>query len=138
MTERQDTGVAEAALERMRKICLALEDTDEASHFGEAAFRVGGKMFASCGVKKGICRIVVQLEPAHATALVESRAGFERYPLAKDCVAIDAARVEDWDEVRVLVLESHGLVVASKRATKKRASTTGRGKSKRPPRRSRS
>lgn len=106
---------AETALQKMRDICLSLPDTDEKLSRGEPHFRVGGKIFASCGEKDGICRIVVQLEPEHASALVASDPRFEPYPRQKHCVSMNAAGVEDWDEVRALVLESYQLNAPGKR-----------------------
>jgi predicted DNA-binding protein (MmcQ/YjbR family) len=37
---------ADAALARVRKICLALPDTEEKIAWGEPTFRVGGRLFA--------------------------------------------------------------------------------------------
>jgi hypothetical protein len=93
----------------MRRICLSLPDTIEAEHFGEAYFRVGKRGFASCGEKDGVCRLVFQLEPAHARRLVASDSRFAPYARQKNCVWIDAGNVKDWVEVRALVLESYRL-----------------------------
>jgi len=49
----------------MREFCLSLPDTAESEHFGEACFRVGKRLFASCGEKDGVCRLVFHLEPEH-------------------------------------------------------------------------
>ena len=111
-------ATAKTALRMMREVCLSLPDTSEGVHFGEAFFRVGKRGFASCGEKKGICRIVVQLEPAHARRLVASDPRFEPYARQKNCVWIDAGKVEDWDEVRALVLESYRLNEAVNRSPK--------------------
>ena len=107
---------AHTALRMMREVCLSLPDTAEATHFGEVCFRVGKRMFATCGEKKGICRIVVQLEPEHARRVVASHPRFEPYARQKNCVQIDVGKVEDWDEVRALVLESYRLIEAGSRA----------------------
>jgi predicted DNA-binding protein (MmcQ/YjbR family) len=93
----------------MRAMCLALPDTVEGDHFGESCFRVGRKIFATCGEKDGVCRIVFQLTPDHARRLMATDARFVPYARAKDGVWMDAAGVTDWDEVRALVLESYGL-----------------------------
>jgi hypothetical protein len=58
---------AKIVLTRMREVCLLLPETVEAEHFGEVCFRVGKRIFASCGEKAGVCRLVFQLEPAHAS-----------------------------------------------------------------------
>ena len=102
-------ATAQTALRMMREVCLSLPDTVEAEHFGEACFRVAKRIFASCGEKDGVCRLVFQLEPEHASRLIASDPRFEPYARQKNCVWIDAADVEDWDEVRALVLESYRL-----------------------------
>ena len=38
--------IAETALARVRKVCLALPDTEEKLTWGEPTFRVGGRLFA--------------------------------------------------------------------------------------------
>jgi predicted DNA-binding protein (MmcQ/YjbR family) len=106
---------AAAALRKMRAICRSLPDTGQSEHFGQACFRVGRKIFASCGQKAGICRIVVQLEPEHARRLIKSRRGFDRYARQTDCVSIDVARLENLDEVQALVLESYRLNACASR-----------------------
>ena len=62
-------ATAEEALEKMREICLSLPGTHEGHHFGETAFYVGSKLFATCGEKHGVCEIIFGLEPDHAAAL---------------------------------------------------------------------
>jgi predicted DNA-binding protein (MmcQ/YjbR family) len=111
-------ATAQTALRMMRQVCLSLPDTVEAEHFGEVCFRVGKRIFASCGEKEGICRLVVQLEPDHVRRLVSSDPRFEPYARQKNCVRIDAAGIKDWDEVRPLVLESYRLNKESKRPAK--------------------
>src|SRR5262245_23046749 len=109
-------ATTETALRRMRAICLALPDTSESDHFGESYFRAGRRGFASCGEKDGVCRIVVQLEPAHAKRLLAADARFQPYSRAQAAVWIDVADVTDWDEIEALVLESHRLNAAPKRS----------------------
>ena len=100
------------ALRKMREICWSLPGSVETEHFGESCFCVGKKIFASCGEKSGVVRIVVQLEPQHASRLVAGDPRFRPYGgRQKACVALDAAGVKDWDEVRALVLESYRLNV---------------------------
>src|SRR5262245_18842807 len=106
------------ALRMMREICLSLPETSEGEHFGEASFRVGKRIFATCGEKGGVCRLVFQLEAKHARRLVASDPHFEPYPRQKNGVWIDAADVKDWDEVRALVLESYRLNEPEKRPKK--------------------
>lgn len=93
----------------MREICLTLPETSEGEHFGDVVFRVRKKIFASCGSQPGECLLVVQLDAGKAARLVESDPRFQRYSRQKDCVAIRAKDVSDWDEFRELVLESYRL-----------------------------
>ena len=118
-------ATAQTALRIMRDFCLSLPDTTEAEHFGEVCFRVGKRIFASCGEKTGVCRLVFQLEPEHSRQLVASDPRFEPYARQKNCVWIDAAAVEDWDRVRALVLESYRLNAAANRPTQRASATAG-------------
>jgi|SRR5262245_56908355 len=59
-------ATAQTALRMMREVYLSLPETVEAEHFGEVCFRVGKRIFASCGEKAGVCRLVFQLEPERA------------------------------------------------------------------------
>lgn len=119
-------ATARSALRMMREVCLSLPDTVEAEHFGEACFRVGKGMFATCGEKDGVCRLVFQLEPVHARRLVASDPRFEPYARQKDGVWIDAVNVKNWDEVRPLILESYRLNGPGHRPLKKASKTTGK------------
>lgn len=119
-------ATARTALRMMREICLSLPDTAEAKHFGEACFRVGKRMFATCGEKDGVCRLVFQLEPEHARRLVASDSRFGPYARQKNGVWIDAVDVKNWDEVRPLILESYRLNGLGRRPLKKARKTTGK------------
>jgi hypothetical protein len=121
-------ATTQTTLRVMREICLSLPDTVEADHFGEACFRVGKRIFASCGEKAGVCRLVFQLEPAHAQRLIASDSRFQPYARQAHCVWTDAADVEDWAEVRALVLESYRVNAPDIRGPKK-TSATARKKS---------
>src|SRR5262245_13671905 len=71
-SQRSETmATAEEALKKMREICLSLPDTREGEHFGQAAFYVKRKLFATCGDKRGVCEITFGLEADHAAALAE-------------------------------------------------------------------
>ena len=100
----------DAALKRMRKICLGFPDTDEANHFGDISFRVKKKMFASFGDQ-----IVFGLEPDHAITLVDQDQRFTHYPRDKRAVQIDVDQVEDWDALAALLKESYDLVATAKK-----------------------
>jgi predicted DNA-binding protein (MmcQ/YjbR family) len=97
------------ALRLMRTFCLSLPDATEKSHYGEACFAAHGKMFARCGEKSGVGRIVVQLEPDHARRLVAANPRFAPYVRQRNCVWINVADIDDWEQIKKLVLESYRL-----------------------------
>jgi predicted DNA-binding protein (MmcQ/YjbR family) len=113
-------ATAKEALEKMREICLLFPDTREGDHFGETAFYVKGKLFASCGEKHGVCEITFGLEPDHAAALVANDPRFKPYPRDKRGVVLDAAKVQSWTGIKTLIRESYELRKPSK-APRKRA-----------------
>ena len=102
-------ATSKMALRKMREICLSLPDVGEAQHFGESCFYVGKRIFATCGDKAGVCRLVVQLEPQHASRLLDADPRFVRWGKQKDYVVLDAAKLNNWDELRALVFESYRL-----------------------------
>jgi hypothetical protein len=116
-------ATTQTALRMMRQVCLSLPETVEAEHFVETCFRVGKRIFASCGEKGGVCGLVFQLEPAHAQRLIASDSRFQTYERQAHCVWMDAADVEDWAEVRALVLESYRLNSPDDRGPKQTSAT---------------
>jgi predicted DNA-binding protein (MmcQ/YjbR family) len=120
-------ATAEEALEQMREICLSFPDTREGAHFGETAFYVKDKLFATCGEKHGVCEIIFGLEPDHAAALVANDPRFKPYARDKRAVVLDAAKVKSWSEVETLIRESYELRKPSK-AQRKTARKSPRGK----------
>ena len=116
----------EKALDKMREICLSLPDTREGDHFGETAFYVRGKLFATCGAKHGVCEITFGLEPDHAAALLENDPRFKPYSRDKRGVVLDAAKVKSWGEVKELILESYELVMPPKVKKAPKESTPGK------------
>ena len=52
-----------------RKLALKLPDATEGSHMGHADFRVGGKIFATCGFRKGFG--VLLLTPEQQAPMIE-------------------------------------------------------------------
>jgi len=120
-------ATAEEALEKMREICLALPDTREGEHFGETAFYVKDKLFATCGEKHGVCEIIFGLEPDHAAALVKSDPRFKPYARDKRAVILDAAKVKSWSELQTFIRESYELRKPSK-APRKPAKKSSKGK----------
>ena len=104
-----------AALRKMRAICLALPDTQETPTWGEPHFRVGEKIFAGLGEKKGVVTIGFKLELDHADAMVR-RPGFARAPYVghKGWVSMDVTGATDWDEAQALIRESYRLIAPKK------------------------
>jgi predicted DNA-binding protein (MmcQ/YjbR family) len=116
----------EGALDQMREICLSLPDTREGGHFGETAFYVRGKLFATCGAKHGDCTITFGLEADRAAALREKDPRFKPYSRDKRGVVLDAASVTSWNEVRELILESYELVKTPKARKAAKSPTAGK------------
>jgi len=100
-----------SVLDQMRAICLALPDTKETLTWGQPHFRVGEKIFAGCGEEKGRVVIGFKLDMDHADAIIQDPR-FWRAPYVghKGWVSMDAGAVDDWSEVRPLVLESYRLI----------------------------
>ena len=99
----------------MRAICLALPETKETLTWGQPHFRVGEKIFAGCGDEKGRAVIGFKLDMDHADAIIQDPR-FWRAPYVghKGWVSMDASRVDDWDGVRELILESYRLIAPKK------------------------
>lgn len=100
-----------AALEQMRRICLALPDTKETLTWGKPHFRVCDKIFAGCGEEDGVSTIGFKLEMNHAAAIIQIP-GFRRAPYVghKGWVSLDASNVKNWKLVEELILESYHLI----------------------------
>jgi predicted DNA-binding protein (MmcQ/YjbR family) len=104
-----------SALDHLREICLSLPDTKETLTWGQPHFRVGEKIFAGCGDEKGRTVIGFKLDMDHADAVIQDPR-FWRAPYVghKGWVSMDASRVGNWDEVRLLILESYRLIAPRK------------------------
>jgi predicted DNA-binding protein (MmcQ/YjbR family) len=100
-----------SVLAKMREICLSLPETKETLTWGQPHFRVGDKIFAGCGEEKGRTVVGFKLDMDHADAIIQDPR-FWRAPYVghKGWVSMDAGAVEDWEEVRPLVLESYRLI----------------------------
>jgi predicted DNA-binding protein (MmcQ/YjbR family) len=110
----------EKTLNRVRKVCLALPDTQETLTWGEPHFRVANKIFAGCHEEEGRVVLGFKLEMPHAHALVEFDRRFRRAPYVghKGWVSMDVSDVKNWNEVRDLVLESYRLIAPKKSLAK--------------------
>ena len=110
---------ADSALAKIRKICLSLPDTKETMTWGKPHFRVGEKIFAGYGEEDGKRVIGFKLEMAHANLAVQVP-GFSRAPYVghKGWVSLETESVNDWDEVRAMILESYRLIAPKKSLVK--------------------
>jgi len=107
-----------SALDRIREICLALPDTKETLTWGKPHFRVGDKIFAGFGEENGKAVIGFKLTMPHAHSIIENpRFWPAPYVGHRGWVSMDTSGVDDWDQVRQLVLESYRLI-APKRTVK--------------------
>ena len=107
-----------SALDRIREICLALPDTKETLTWGKPHFRVGDKIFAGFGEESGKAVIGFKLTMPHAHSIIENpRFWPAPYVGHRGWVSMDTTGVDDWDQVRQLVLESYRLI-APKRTLK--------------------
>ena len=106
-------------LKKMKEICLALPDTKLTMTWGKPHFRVGEKIFSGCGEEDGATSIGFKLEKKHAAALVK-KPGFRpaKYVGKHGWVSMDAARVDDWEQVRGFVHESYRLIAPKKSIAK--------------------
>jgi len=110
---------AKTAIQRVRSICLSLPDTKETLTWGKPHFRVNDKIFAGCDEEEGGLVIGFKLLPLHAQEIIKDHR-FRRAPYVghKGWVSMTISEVEDWDEVRELILESFRLI-ATKRTLAK-------------------
>ena len=110
----------DAALRKMRAICLSLPDTKETPTWGKPHFRVADKIFCGYGDEGRGPAIGFKLDMTHARLLVRDDPRFTPAPYVghKGWVSMDAARVTDWDELRRLVTESFRLIAPKKSLAK--------------------
>ena len=95
-----------STVEQARALALELPETEEASHFGKADFRVAGKVFGSLP-RPG--RMNLRLDPAEQAALVAtSPEAFEPAPGSwgrQGWTGVELALVPE-DELRELVISA--------------------------------
>lgn len=112
-------------LKRLRRICLALPDTKETLTWGSPHFRVANKIFCGLGEEKGRLSLGFKLEMEHADAVVQDpRFRRAAYVGKYGWVSVDAAAVEDWGEIEMLIRESYGLIAPKTSVAKLAARTT--------------
>jgi len=120
-------------LAKMKEICLSLPDTKLTMTWDKPHFRVGDKIFAGCGEEKGKVVLGFKLEMEHAGDILRDPR-FERAPYVghKGWVSMDATGIQDWEEVRMLVLESYRLIAPKKTVAKLEASAPPPRKARKP------
>jgi predicted DNA-binding protein (MmcQ/YjbR family) len=101
----------------LRELCLALPGAGEEYPFGDgvAVFKVGGKMFALCGLDAEPLQLSVKCEPefaAHLRAIYPAVApGYHLNKRHWNTITIDGSLPDD--TVAELLHDSYDLVVAS-------------------------
>ena len=116
-----DVGIAN----RLRKICLALDETDETETFGHPTFRVAGKAFCVFEEYKGKPAIAVKVGlPLQGAFLIDERFYRTPYVGQHGWVSLKTDGRLDWREVEELVKGSYRLMArrstAADRARKRR------------------
>jgi predicted DNA-binding protein (MmcQ/YjbR family) len=113
-------------LTHLRRICLALPHAYEEETWGEATFRVRGKIFVvahededgatfSCKAPPGSQHVLVNADP--------ERFYVPRYVGHKGWVGVRLHGRPDWDEVAKIVERSYRLVAPKRTATSARGPT---------------
>ena len=106
-------------LEKVRKICLRLPDTNLTMTWGQPHFRVDGRIFCGCGGKGGRYAIGFKLEKPHAAAVLKDpRFRIAPYVGKHGWVVMDATKVRDWSEVRRFIEESYELIAPTRSLAK--------------------
>src|SRR5579862_4801029 len=101
-------------LERLRKICLALADVDEATTYHHPTFRVNGNMFVVLEEYKGELGICMKVEKELQGIFLDDARFFRTPYIGKHgwvTLKVYAARL-NWTEVKDLVRGSYRLVSA--------------------------
>jgi predicted DNA-binding protein (MmcQ/YjbR family) len=102
---------ADAALAKVRALCLALPDTKLTMTWGSPHFRVGEKIFCGFGSEDGRQVLGVKLTHEHARSVVkEARFWPAPYVGKHGWVSMDVTQRKSWDEVAQLIRESYDLI----------------------------
>ncbi len=113
----------ERILQRLRKICLALEGAEETVTFGHPTFRVNGKTFCVLEEYKGELGICVKVEQELQGLFLDDPRFFRTPYVGKYgwvTLRVYAARLK-WSEVKDLIKGSY-LLVRPRAAKERRAS----------------
>jgi predicted DNA-binding protein (MmcQ/YjbR family) len=99
---------AHAVLKALRKICLALPETSEATQFGSPVWRAGKKVFASMNARERRVTLMFWVGPeGQAIVTLDPRYHVPPYIGHNGWIALDVTKKCDWNEVRALVLTSY-------------------------------
>ena len=114
-----------ALANRLRKICLELDDVTETETFGHPTFRVSGKTFCVFDEYKGEKAIAVKVGlPLQGAFLKDDRFYRTPYVGQHGWVSLKAKGALDWREIADLVKASYRLMArrssASDRSLKRR------------------
>jgi predicted DNA-binding protein (MmcQ/YjbR family) len=99
-----------AALEKLRKLCLAYPATSETASWGHPNFKAGTKTFVAFELVKGRPSIAFRLEPSDVERLLTRRPFFVTPYGRGQWVSLWADGVLDWKAVTDLVDRSYRLV----------------------------
>jgi predicted DNA-binding protein (MmcQ/YjbR family) len=101
----------QAALAKVRALCLALPHTKLTMTWGSPHFRVVEKIFCGFGAEDGKQVMGVKLVMSHARSIVkDSRFWPAPYVGKHGWVSMDVTRRKSWDEVAALIRESYDLI----------------------------
>lgn len=113
-------------LQRVRRICLALPDTEESSRLGGSPhFYVRGKIFAGCGEEDGTWAFGVKVGLELQSLLIE-RPGITvaKYVGRYGWITVEERALQDEAELQRLLNLSYGLISGGDKAQAKVAAKT--------------
>jgi predicted DNA-binding protein (MmcQ/YjbR family) len=95
-------------LKSLRKLCLALPETNEAKQFGTPVWRAGAKSFASSYAYKGYLQLSFWVGAERQSMLTaDKRYEIPPYQGHNGWIALDVSKHSNWDEIGELVLYSY-------------------------------
>jgi predicted DNA-binding protein (MmcQ/YjbR family) len=108
---------ADAALDRLRKLCLGYPETSEAASWGHPNFKAGKKVFVAFEHIKGRPSIAFRLEPTDVERLLMRRQFFETPYGRGQWASVWADGELDWKAVTDLVDRSYRVVAIKRMIT---------------------
>ena len=104
------------ALEKLRRICLALPQAVETTSFGHPTFRAGKKTFAVLEWYKGELCLAFKVGAEHKDLFLRDSRFFSTPYIGKHgWISLRITGRLRWTEVKHLVTESYGLVTQKRR-----------------------